>query len=101
VQKQIPWASPQQVEQTRELQARQILELDPHQQILALFTSVSDLLLQEQVQVLSVTETFFVAAPYLLNNKTYVPETVFTVPRNPFFLLLLMQNLLKIYSYVI
>jgi hypothetical protein len=47
VQKQIPWASPQQVEKTRELQARQILELDTHHQILALFTSVSDLLLQE------------------------------------------------------
>jgi hypothetical protein len=49
VQKQIPWASPQQVEKTRELQARQILELDSDtHQILALFTSVSDLLRQEQ-----------------------------------------------------
>jgi hypothetical protein len=61
VQKHIPWASPQQVEKTRELQARQILELDSdtHHQILALFTSVSDLLLQEQVQLSGATATFF------------------------------------------
>jgi hypothetical protein len=60
VQKQIPWASPQQVEKTRELQARQILELDPHHQILALFTSVSDLLLQEQFSFQAPLKPFFV-----------------------------------------
>jgi hypothetical protein len=65
VQKQIPWASPQQVEKTRELQARQVLELDPHHQILALFTSVSDLLLQEQFRFQAPQK------PYLLQHRTY------------------------------
>jgi hypothetical protein len=60
VQKQIPWASPQQVKKTRELQARQILELDSDtHQILALFTSVSDLLLQEQFSYKAPQKPFF------------------------------------------
>ncbi len=55
------------------------------------------------VQVLSATETFFVAAPYLLNNKTFVSETVkFLQSRRTLFsFFLLMQNLLKLIPYVI
>ncbi len=47
-------------------------------------------------------QPFFVSATYLLNIKTFVSEKVKLLQsRRTLFLLLLMQNLLKIYPYVL